>query len=136
MLAPRNYPWDKPRLLMMPGAQQPYYLLGLMRSYLRAKDSGEYVTDNPKEEDLWINSGIATVVPAQDILDIINQPDLEDLRVKAMREARSQSADIPTVAASAAPSPETKPDENPAHQEDFTALVSAAAKPKPKDDRT
>lgn len=137
MHAPRNFPSDKPRLLQLPGTAKPYYLLGLIRSHLRAKDSGEYATDDPKTEDLWVNSGIATVVPAHDILETINQPELEELRRQAMKELHDQSVDVPTsVVVVNETELVTNPDENPAHREDFTALVGAASKPKPRGDRT
>ena len=134
MQAPREFRSLTPKVDI---SEKPYYLLGLMRSHLRAKDSGEYATDDPKTEDLWINSGIATVVPVQDIVDTVSQPSLEELRMSAIKESRDRSVDMPTsVQLKRDPEPATNPAENPDHREDFNRLVGAASKPKPKDDRT
>jgi hypothetical protein len=83
MDAPRLYsPERTPRL--PPSDRKAYYLLGLIRGHLKAKDSGEYVTTDPSTEDLWVNSGIATVIPVQDIWETLNQPDLDIERMRAL----------------------------------------------------
>ena len=92
MLAPRAYQKTSPRPLPLAGERQDYYLLGLIRGHLRAKDSGEYATTDHPKEDLWVNSGIATVIPAQDIWDTLSQPELEEERMEAWKSNRKESA--------------------------------------------
>jgi hypothetical protein len=118
-----------------------YYLLGLIRGHLRARDTGEYATAIPAQDDLWVNSGIATVIPAQDIWDTLNQPELEEERMVAWRASHKENVDVPDSAAlpsdaSGESAAATKADENPAHREDFNRLVGAASKPKPKGGQT
>jgi hypothetical protein len=80
MLAPRHYRAKSPGPLPAPGERRDYYLLGQIRGHLRARDSGEYATSTHPSEDLWVNSGIAMVTPAQDIWDTLSQHDLETER--------------------------------------------------------
>jgi hypothetical protein len=94
MLAPRAYRASSARPLPMPGELRDYYLLGLIRGHLRAKDTGEYGVADRDE-----NSGIATVIPAQDIWDILGQPELENERLEAWKAAQKESADVPKSAA-------------------------------------
>jgi hypothetical protein len=69
--------------------------LTLIRGHLRAKDSGEYATSDPATEDLWVNSGIATVIRVQDIWDTLSQPELEEARGEAWKAQHADSADVP-----------------------------------------
>jgi hypothetical protein len=101
--------------------------------YLKAKDTGEYLTTEPKVEDLWINSGISTIVPASEIIDVLMQPDLMDQRMSDVKKL-TEYLDVPTASRSTAEgaSPPAT-DANPNHLEDFTRLVDVAARKKPKD---
>jgi len=132
--APRIYDPTKPRRLPLGWNSPDYYLIGLIRGHLKAKDTGEYTTSDPATEDLWVNSGIATVIPAQDIWDTLNQPELEQGRLEMIKKAQDQSPDVPDAKPSA--SDKTNPEANPDHREDFTALLSEAAKQKPKGGQT
>ena len=92
--------------------------------------------------------GMGIVVPAQKIIETLDLEELREMRqrVKTERDrlaagtAASLDSAIPlaTTAVSRAEPPETatNPEENPAHREDFTALIGVASKPKPKGDRT
>lgn len=86
--APRPYQATESRPLPLPGERKDYYLLGLIRGHFRAKDTGEYLISDPAT-DLWVNSGIAIVIPTQDIWDTLSQPELEEARLKAWQ------ADVP-----------------------------------------
>lgn len=79
-------------------------------------------------------SGMTCVLPAACITEVLNMPSLREPREKTERELAArlrQSGAVPPDAESA-----TKPEENPDHREDFTALLGEAAKPKPKGGRT
>jgi hypothetical protein len=91
MLAPRAHQTTSSHSLPLPGELKDYYLLGLIRGYLLAKDSGEYATVDHPKEDLWVNSGIATVIPAQDIWDTLSQPELEKERMEAWKASHEES---------------------------------------------
>jgi hypothetical protein len=79
-------------------------------------------------------SGMTCVLPAFNILEVLNMPELLNDRKQAdlewARERRAHHG-LPPEAES-----EAKTEENPNHREDFMRLVNAASKPKPKDDRT
>jgi hypothetical protein len=95
MLAPRSYFREKMVRLPMPGENYPYPLLGMIRSHFTAEDSGEYVTPDPERERLWVNTGIATVVPAWEIKETIDQQELADERAEELKNYRAQSPDVP-----------------------------------------
>jgi hypothetical protein len=93
--APRRYQAKEPRSLPLPGQERrDYYLLGLIRGHFRAKNSGEYLTSDPATEDLQVNSGIAIVVPAQDIWDTLSQPELDEERLKSWQATHADSAAV------------------------------------------
>jgi hypothetical protein len=89
MLAPRAHQQASPGGLPMPGERKDYYLLGLIRGHLRARDTNQYTTTDHPREDLWINSGIVMVIPAQDIWDTLSEPELERERVEAWEASRT-----------------------------------------------
>lgn len=131
LLVPRTYYADKKISLPLPH-QIGYPFFGMLRSHLNAKDSGEYTTDTKPSKD-WVNSGIATVVPAMDIFDTLNQEALQIMREQDHKEHGATSADVPDKASEAAP-PAT--DANPNHLKDFTRLVDVAARKRPQGDQT
>ena len=110
--------------------------MGLVRSFIKASDTGEYITsEDPKEENLWVNSGISTVVPAWEIAEIINQEELERMREKSLEHWRESNRDTPVSIPGTKKAVATEPaDANPDHKEDFTSLLNAAAKEKPQAD--
>jgi hypothetical protein len=88
-LAPRSYYADRTVGLPHPMQSQAYRLLGLIHGFIRADDVGIYITDQPpKQESLWVNTGISLVIPAAQISETILQDDLEAVREDALKEAR------------------------------------------------
>jgi hypothetical protein len=134
--APRTYHHERPVPLPTPAeAAMPYRLLGLLRSYLKAKDSGEYLTDEPTTEDLWINSGISTIVPADEIIEVLMQSDLTELRM-ADEKRLVEGLDVPTAGRVTDDSGASADDANPNHLADFTRLVDVAARKRTQGDQT
>ena len=132
MTAPRKYADKRPAPLPLK-QPQAYYLFGLVRGYLKSEDSGEYVSGDEKQDNLWINSGIATVIPASEIAETINQPELEAMRKESAERFRNSSVDVETPAkVTRIPADETS-DENPNARGDFMRLQAVAAR-KPKQD--
>jgi hypothetical protein len=135
-LVPRTYYADRVVRLPHPQQAQGYRLLGLIRGYLRAKDSGEYVTgEDPLEQDLWTNSGISTIIPAQEIYETLMQDELKDQRNVDEKKHMDGLADVP---ASTRLTDESSPttDANPNHLKDFTRLVDVAARKRPQGGQT
>jgi hypothetical protein len=134
-LAPRTYYADKAVKLPHPGQSQAYRLLGLVRGFIRADDVGEYVTDEvPKEESLWVNSGISSIIPASEIYETITQPEIVDMMDRSIKEARERGEEVPasiSVEKLVATQAASDVAANPAHREDFTRLVDAASRKKP-----
>jgi hypothetical protein len=104
-----------------------------------------YILDEDKE-NTWLNG----VVPAWKIMDVFKTKQIQEFHAMAtealLRGIDSQDEAMPAVAMSevtkvfgpplSAPDSATKSEANPDHREDFTAVLSVAAKPKPKGDRT
>jgi hypothetical protein len=110
--------------------------------------------DAPPDEVLSVQAGkqnrvpvgMGVVVPAQKIIETLEQQEVKDLRkqIKEIREAHfaETSAASPDSAIPIAnPSVESRgsdeaaePDANPNHQADFTRLVDVAARKRPQDD--
>jgi hypothetical protein len=128
---PRTYYADKSITLPHPKDAQAYRLLGLVRGFIRADDVGEYITDDPPEqEDLWVNTGISTIIPAQEIAETILQDDIIALMDEATIAAKARGEEQPASILRSAPKevgsePES---DNPSHKEDFTSLLGAAAR--------
>jgi hypothetical protein len=97
MTAPRKYYDKRPEPLPLK-QPQAYYLFGLIHGYLKSEDSGEYVSDDGKQDNLWINSGIATVIPASEILETINQPELKTIRKESAERFHGRSVGPMTTA--------------------------------------
>ena len=130
-LAPRSYYADRHVPLPHPKDAQAYRLLGLIRGYLKATDTGEYVTDDPQTEDLWINSGISSIIPASEIIDTLMQEELVRQRNEDEKRIMDGLADVPTSARPASDSAPSSSDANPDHREDFMRLVDVAARKRP-----
>jgi hypothetical protein len=91
-MAPRTYYADKKITLPHPLEAQAYRLFGMLRSHLNATDSGEYTAENRPGKD-WVNSGIASVVPADDIAETIKQEELEIMRKKDLADHMTASGE-------------------------------------------
>jgi hypothetical protein len=110
------------QLLDPPGATQ-FRLLGLMHGHFDIENLNEdTVVDSAALVSGGINTGIGVVIPVEKILETIDQPELIEMRKKAITEHRKGGAK-PDFADDAPPAN----DANPKHREDFTRLVGAAA---------
>jgi hypothetical protein len=113
-LAWRSYYSDKSIMLPHPSQAQAYRLLGLIRGFLRAKDTGEYLTDDPAMEDLWVNSGISTIIPASEIIDTLMQDELVRQRNEDEKKVMDGIVDVPASARSMGDSETLADEANPA----------------------
>jgi hypothetical protein len=75
-----------------------FYLLGLMHGHWYVKPESDTVVIDSRDEA--VNMGIAIVIPAQKILEVINQPEFEESRKKQLDELRKQNAPTPDSKAS------------------------------------
>jgi hypothetical protein len=129
----RAFHSDVPQSLPHPSdPRQPYCFMGLIRGFLKAKDTGEYIATggNKHDDDLWVNSGISIVVPAWDIATTLNQDELKTMRKDAVKKYRDDSEEVPTSSHHR----ESGSEENPQHLEDFRRLVDVAARKRPQGD--
>lgn len=113
-------------LFLDSGSSVESYFLGMMRGRFNATDSGDVVAGDSIADTM--NTGIGIVIPVDIILDRLNQPSLKTQREDTVKELRKKIHYRPTAA--------TPKSINPQHKEDFTSLLSAAAKKKPQDDKT
>jgi hypothetical protein len=117
--------WPLP---FQPGASQ-FRFLGLMHGHFDIANLNEdTVVDSESQVSGGINTGIGVVIPVEKILETLDQPELVELRKKAVIEHRKRGA----VADFAKDDPPAN-DANPNHLKDFTRLVDVAARKKPKD---
>jgi hypothetical protein len=108
------------------------FLLGLVHGHFDAEGLGDDAVSEDARRGSGINAGIAVVVPVEKILETINEPEWADERKRAIMAHRKSGGAIADVAVS-----ETDgEDGNPRHREDFTSLLNAAAKKKPRDGQT
>jgi len=78
-------------------------------------------------------SGMTCVIPAQNILDLLNMPEVKNERTKGDEKygIRRRKTGFPPKAESV-----NRSMDNPQHKEDFNSLLTAAAKKKPQADET
>lgn len=101
-------------------------LLGLWHGAWKAPPD-ELWTIN-RSDRVTVPVGMGIVIPASKIIEVLNMPELVEKR----REGPSGIVAVtPDVARKTLPIPD-----NLQHKEDFTSLVGAAAKKKPRDDKT
>lgn len=120
LLAHRAYYSDKTVALPHPMEDQRYPVLGLLRSYFKAADEG--LSTEGRADDLSLNSGISTIIPAWEITAILDQEAQIEARNKGLEHFKKSKTSAETEASAA---PES---DNPSHKEDFTRLLNAAAK--------
>ncbi len=127
------------------GRVVPYALIGIVLGLHSGMYASDFIQTDADEaiigKDADFNAGISVVLPIQHVVDIIEGDELKSARKASLAAIQKQSGYRPASARSYPPTigtavSETKSDENRAHREDFNRLVSAASKPKPKDDRT
>jgi hypothetical protein len=120
-------------LLGIHWGQFPEYWEITDKKYLKESTQPGVVTTNGKH--IKGLSGMTLVIPAQRIMDLLNIDKYRTHRMKtdAEIEERFFKEGFPPIAESAEPSITA---DNPQHKEDFTSLLTAAAKKKPLDDKT
>jgi Trypsin-like peptidase domain len=111
-------------------------LLGLWQAAWDAK-AGEVLSAD-RGAPLTVPAGMGVVVPASKIVEVLELPILRERRAAEQRRREQSNAAKPQAIGVIHPSSVTSPEavENPDHLEDFTRLVRAASKRKPKGDRT
>jgi hypothetical protein len=114
------------------GTVTQFYLLGLMHGHFDipnlTEDTAVDAQDDPKR---GINTGIGVVIPVEKIIETIDQPELVEMRRKAIQEHRAKGG-----AKADFDGEHPASDENPTHLEDFKRLVDVAARKRPQGDRT
>jgi hypothetical protein len=127
LLAPRNYYSTRPEIVANhPHRDRHYMVLGLLRSYFKAKDESISAVER---DDLSLNSGISTVIPSWEILETMKQESQAKIRREAnaaFRASKTSEVEASIVRAS----------DNPSHKEDFTSLLNAAARKRPQGGQT
>jgi len=119
-------------------AEHVHYLLGLVHGYYTINTKEEWVSKTDQQiGDL--NTGISVVVLASKIAETIQQEEVMGVDIKTaaeLDEMSKRNSGSKTASAAFSSGSNRTTEENPDHREDFNRLVSAASKPKPKDDRT
>jgi hypothetical protein len=121
-------------------AERMHYLLGLVHGYYTINTQEEWVSKTDQQVG-DLNTGISIVVPVSKIVETIQQEAVMGIDIKLAAELdgtskRNSGAKTASAASSSGSIPTTEAEANPSHREDFNRLVSAASKPRPKDDRT
>lgn len=129
----------KPVTLKMPDGREasPYFLIGIMQGL----HSGQYATDFVSEHDeekivpteTDFNAGIGIAIPIVHVLETINQPKLKEARLAALKAKRKETGYHPASSSDRTKVFGTPPslsadDTNPHHREDFTSLLTEAAR--------
>ena len=135
-LIPREpYPNLESKILKKP----PYahYLLGMIQGYYSINMQQEWVLKTTQQAG-DMNTGISIVTPIAKIAETIDQDTLSGADAKRGKELLDEvkrNSGARSASASRG-DPPSNDEANPNHREDFTSLLSAAAKTKPQDDRT
>ncbi len=117
----------------LPLVRRAYYLLGLMHGHYGI-ESREEIISRVQRKIAEMNAGIAVVIPVSRIIETLRQPLLVNRRNEAIT-ARIKSSGAVEDAVTVTSEPPTTAD-NPRHKEDFSSLVTVAARKKPPADRT
>lgn len=130
------------------GGHYREYIIGVNIGLFKAKAIGDSLpsTETERREHFLedMSAGIAIVIPIQRVIEIIDSPEFRRRRKALMAKFSKDQSFVPTSAGALAETVEMEaqvepalahPD-NPSHREDFTRLVSVAAKSKPKGGRT
>lgn len=108
--------------------QGSIWLLGVWQSSWKVRGAEIVTAGNDAQAGDRAPLGMGVVVPVDRLLEILNKPDLRRARMEA---AKQHPSNVSATNDSLSP---TKGEENPSHQEDFTALLSVAVKKKPQAD--
>lgn len=139
----RGMPTHDPRPDGSPGFVVPYALIGMVLGAHGGQYAADFVRTDKEENiigrDSEFNAGISVVLPVAHITQLLEREDMKAAREASLEAIKRNSGYRPSSnrpSVSHAPLSTRETDENPAHREDFTRLVGAAAKRKPKGDRT
>ncbi len=109
------------------------YLIGMLLGHTQVINPSEIIeiaqtAEKPKETKdaiVPLNTGIGLVLPISAVIEAVEQPKLNQIRIDALENKRKTSGYIAdSVAVSDTALPTT--DENPQHREDFNSLLDAA----------
>jgi hypothetical protein len=117
--------------------ETPIFLLGVDWAHIRDWDPVCGVDKKPLSANyqIEINTGIAAIVPAWKLRDLLENPMLKRERQES-EDAHFSSVAKPDGAFGAASSEKQADDANPNHLKDFTRLVDVAARKRPQGDQT
>jgi hypothetical protein len=116
-------------------AGQSIALIGLMHGHFDVPNLTEDVVADDDEPTRSIHTGIGVVIPVMKILETLRHPELVAMRKDIVSSLRQNGA-TPDAVPDEVVAVNLASDENPAHLEDFNRLVDAAARKRPRDDRT
>jgi hypothetical protein len=105
-----------------------------MRGRLNTQDINDVVGGDSISDA--INTGIGIIIPAQMILDFINQPAFVTQREETVKELKKKTHFRPSAATPSIGNKAITFPDNPQHKEDFNSLLFAALKKKPQADET
>lgn len=115
----------------------PYRLVGMVLGTWSSTAEQDFGSRAKPGTDADWNTGISVVIPDFRIMEFLMSDSMKRHRVEAIAD-REKSSGVRFTSARRASKALTEPksEENPDHREDFTRLVNAASKQKPKGDRT
>ncbi len=136
-----------------PDAKPPALASGLApRQDIRLLGLWQGAWDAPPDDVLAITAGrnvrvsvgVGVVVPAQKIIETLEQKDLKDMRQAEMARraqnenglAKPESVPLANIGGVTSPQAKAAAEENPQHREDFNRLVKVAARKRPQGDQT
>jgi hypothetical protein len=124
----------------------PYALIGMVLGLHSGQYASDFIQTDTAEaivnRDTDFNAGLSVVLPIESVLELLRSDDMTSARKASLKAVERQSGYRPASSRPYPPiseiagAPKLETDENPDHLEDFTRLVSAASKRKPKGDRT
>jgi len=114
----------------------PHMIIGIMLGAHEGLYEQDFVNDGKRRKasikDAQFNSGISVVLPVDALFTLLESEPVKEKRDKDIEAARKASGFRPTSASSSNESNQKGGTLNPYHKEDFTSLLSAAARAKPK----
>ncbi len=109
------------------------YFLGLMHGHFDVQNLNEdMVADSDDDASKGINTGIGVVIPVEKIIETLEGDEMSEQRKQAVKYHREKRGATPDFAVDEGASPTNN--NNPAHKEDFTALLTEAARKQPQGD--
>lgn len=110
---------------VIPAEGPMHYFMGLMQGHFLTADPSEVISPDEEYAPGDMTTGIGIVVPAEQILEVVNLPQLANEREAIVERMKRESG---FVEDSKKVSERPTKAENPRHKEDFTRLLGAATK--------